>query len=47
MADNPNQSKEVKMSDPAVKQHKQMAAGIKITGQSLPSAPKPDSKPKA
>ena len=46
MSDNPNKSKEVDMNSPYVKQHKKMAAGIKITGQSLSSGPDKPKKDK-
>ena len=35
MSDKPT-DKQVSMAQPAVKQHKKMAAGIKISGQSTP-----------
>lgn len=46
MADNPNKGKEVDMNSPFVKQHKKMAAGIKVTGQSSPGVAAPKKKAK-
>ena len=37
MSDNPNKSQEVDMNSPLIPQRKRIAAGAKLTGQSLSS----------
>jgi hypothetical protein len=46
MTDNPNKSKEVDMNSNLIPQHKRMAAGAKLTGQSLGSGDKAKTAPK-
>jgi hypothetical protein len=41
MSDDPNKAKEVQMNSALVKQKHRMAAGEKVDGQSLPTAPAP------